>query len=68
MTRLGEKKKHMIKSKIQVFQENQNGLMVSQMVVDLRMLQHTSNLVTAMLVMMRRISESIGQFAKFLKL
>ena len=38
------------------------------MVIDLRMLQHTRDLVTAMLVMMRRISESIGHFARFLKL
>ena len=47
---------------------NQNGLMVSQMVEALRMLQLTRNLVTVMLVMMRKNSESIGQFAKFLKL
>ena len=47
---------------------NQNGLMVSQMVEALRMLQHTRDLVTVMLVMMRKNSESIGQFAKFLKL
>ena len=49
-------------------QGNQNGLMVSQMVEALKMLQHTRDLVTVMLVMMRKNSESIGQFAKFLKL
>ena len=47
---------------------NSNGLRVSQMVEGLRMLQHTRDLVTVMLVMMRKNLESIGQFAKFLKL
>ena len=47
---------------------NSNGLRVSQMVKVLRMLQHTKDLVTVMHVMMRKNSESIGQFAKFLKL